>query len=284
VDCKPMLNQIAGWVKRRATRGVATAGLHFVQPNLRGYLVLIFFTGFVVCAAQKAHALEQKDTLQPQDGMVLIPAGKFMMGSAGGDPDERPVHEVELKAFFMEVHEVTNSLYKKFADATGNPLPAFWQPQLDKPDDPVVGVSWYDAQAYAAWAGKRLPTEAEWEYAARGGKSTGNYPWGDRPDSGAANFHSFGIAPVKSYPSNGYGLYDMTGNVWEWCADWYGNEYYAASSRKNPSGPPEDAKKVLRGGAWYCNANEVRTANRFYATPDAKSFNAGFRCAKDSSH
>ena len=115
---------------------------------------------------------------------------------------------------------------------TGHAKPDYWQPELDRSNDPVVGVSWEDARAYAAWAGKRLPTEAEWGYAARGGSMKGKYPWGDTPDINYANFKSFGILPVKSLKPNGYGIYDMIGNVWEWCTDWYDSEYYYASSKK----------------------------------------------------
>jgi formylglycine-generating enzyme required for sulfatase activity len=242
---------------------------------------LLVFMCCLLFIALTGPAAQSAETAKGSDEMVLIPAGKFMMGSTEGGADEQPVHEVQIKSFYIDMHEVTSAEYKKFADATGHPLPPFWYPELDKPDEPVVGVSWHDARDYAAWAGKRLPTEAEWEYAARGGKAGSRYPWGDAIDRDAANFSSFGIVPVKSFPANGYGLYDMIGNVWEWCADWYSSDYYATSSRKNPQGPPQDTFKVLRGGAWYCGPDEVRPANRFYAAPDAKSFNYGFRCARD---
>lgn len=236
------------------------------------YLILFIFLSGHVCQAAPAST----------DEMVFIPAGKFMMGSKDGEPDEQPVHEVEVKSFYIDVHEVTNGDYKRFADATGFSLPLFWKPDLDKPDEPVVGVTWHAAKAYAAWAGKRLPTEAEWEYAARGGKGSGKYPWGEALDAAFANVQSFGLLPVKSLKPNGYGLYDMIGNVWEWCSDWYGSDYYATSSRKNPEGAVEDTNRVLRGEAWYCGPDQARTANRFYASPDAQSFNIGFRCVMDS--
>ena len=213
--------------------------------------------------------------------MVLIPAGVYKMGFSQGDPDELPVHDVAVDSFYMDVHEVTNAEYKVFADSTKHPLPPFWHPEFDKPNEPVIGVSWYDAQAYAAWSGKRLPTEAELEYAARGGKKSAIYPWGDVPDAGAANFKSYGILPVKSFPANAYGLYDMAGNVWEWCSDWYGVDFYAVSPAANVTGPIEGELKVLRGGAWYCGPEEIRVANRFYATPDGRSFIVGFRCVRD---
>ena len=242
-------------------------------------LVAVFFFGCTGLAPRE-HASPTAGA--SPDAMALIPAGTFIMGSTDGDADEKPVHEVAVKSFYVDVHEVTNAQYKVFADATGRPLPPFWQPEFDKADEPVVGVSWHDAQAYATWAGKRLPAEAEWEYAARGGKRDVMYPWGNCLDTGAANFKSFGILPVMSFPANGFGLYDMAGNVWEWCADWYGADFYAVSPAANPAGPVDGVLKVLRGGAWYCGPDEVRAANRFYAMPDARSFNVGFRCAKDS--
>ncbi len=214
--------------------------------------------------------------------MVFVPGGTFVMGSTRGDPDERPAHEVNIKSFYIDVHEVTNRQYQKFLEETGHPKPDFWHPDLDRPEDPVVGVSWSDATAYVSWVKKRLPTEAEWEYAARGGAFNAKYSWGDEPNTQYANFSSFGIAPVKSFKPNGYGLYDMTGNVWEWCADWYGRNYYTESSTKNPKGPVTGTYKVLRGGAWYSNEAQVRVTNRYYSLPDARSFHIGFRCARSS--
>ncbi len=214
--------------------------------------------------------------------MALVPAGSFSMGSERGDEDEKPAHEVRMKAFYLDRHEVTNAEYGKFIEATGRRLPPFWKPELDRPDEPVVGVSWDDASAYASWAGKRLPTEAEWEYAARGGIRDALYPWGVNPDVSVANYRTFGILPVRSFRPNGYGLYDMAGNVWEWCSDWYDGGFYGVSPKENVTGPVTGALKVLRGGAWYCGPEEVRAANRFYSSPEARSFNIGFRCARDA--
>jgi iron(II)-dependent oxidoreductase len=212
--------------------------------------------------------------------MILLPGGKFIMGDEAGDLDEKPVHEIDIDSFYIDSHEVTVKQYKKFIEDKKHPKPAFWQPELDKPDDPVVGVSWQDAVDYALWAGKRLPTEAEWEYAARGGKLKGKYPWGDAAFAAFANYRSFGLLPVRSLKPNTYGIHDMIGNVWEWCADWYDSDYYSSSSSKNPKGPGIGTHKVLRGGAWYCDEREVRAGNRYYALPDAKSYNVGFRCVK----
>jgi len=217
----------------------------------------------------------------PYAGMILIPGSTFMMGDPEGEPDEQPAHKVVMAPFFLDIHEVTVSQYARFLAATGYPAPLFWNPELDRPDDPVVGVSWFDASAYAAWAGKRLPTEAEWEYACRGGTGT-RYPWGDEPRRSAANFESFGIMPVKSFAAHGFGLYDMAGNVWEWCNDWYDAGFYGHSPGDNPQGPAVGFHKVLRGGAWYCTAEAVRSANRFFAAPETQSFAIGFRCARDA--
>ena len=214
------------------------------------------------------------------EGMILIPGGTFIRGGPGGDNDEQPAREVSVETFFMDAHEVTVGQYRIFLAATGYPPPAFWHPDLDRSDDPVVGVTWFDAAAYASWAGKRLPTEAEWEYAARGAAQDPAVPGGGAAGQQTANIESFCIVPVKSFAANGYGLYDMTGNVWEWCADWYDSTYYTACSRTNPQGPVGGTHKVLRGGAWYCRPREARTANRYYSVPDAESFHIGFRCAR----
>jgi len=214
--------------------------------------------------------------------MVYLQGGDFLMGDDSGKTSERPVHTVTLSPFYIDACEVTVRQYAVFLEETGRETPAFWHPELDRPDDPVVGVSWYDAAAYAAWAGKRLPTEAEWEFAARGGKPGTTFPWGDDPDRKHANFSSPGIAPVKRFEPNGYGIYDMAGNVWEWCSDWYDETYYQVSPGGNPKGPVTGAFKILRGGAWYSNEEQVRTANRYYALPDSSSFHNGFRCVKSA--
>ncbi len=226
-------------------------------------------------------AAQHKDSVSNDDStMMLVPGGTFIMGAPDGDSDEKPQHEVYIDSFYIDEHEVTVRQYKKFMAATGHPKPLYWLPDYDKPDDPVVGVSWQDAVDYARWAGKRLPTEAEWEYAARGSNQQEPYPWGNTANTQNANYLSFGLLPVKSLKPNSYGIYDMIGNVWEWCADWYDSDYYATSPKRNPKGPLNGTHKVLRGGAWYCNEGEVRVANRYYALPNARSFNIGFRCVR----
>lgn len=309
-------------------------------------------------------------------GMVLIPAGEFMMGgdNSQASQDEYPKHKVRVHSFFMDATEVTNAQFKRFVDAThyitvaerkpdwnelrkslppGTPKPAdsllvpsslvfkstsgpvdlhdysqWWRwvkgadwkhPQgpsssiKGKENYPVVQVSWEDAQAYCKWAGKRLPTEAEWEYAARGGLQNEIYPWGNEPiNKGEPKANSWegnfpyrnekkdgyeGIAPVKSYKPNGYRLYDMSGNVWEWCNDWYDAKYYqtvANGITDDPKGPeksndPEDPytpKKSLRGGSFLCNdsyCSGYRVARRMKSSPDTGLEHTGFRCVKDVS-
>jgi formylglycine-generating enzyme len=178
-------------------------------------------------------------------------------------------------------------------EGTGSNIKQRWQ-------HPVVHVSWNDAQAYAAWAGKRLPTEAEWEYAARGGLVQKRFPWGDELEPGGRHAMNvwqgvfptrnteadgyFGTAPAKSYKANGYGLYQVTGNVWEWCWDGFDPSYYATSPRENPTGPERTDRRVMRGGSYLCHAsycNRYRTDSRSGNTPDSASTNIGFRCVRD---
>ncbi len=212
--------------------------------------------------------------------MTLIPAGTFSMGNETGNEDERPVHNVYVDAFYIDVAEVTCARYSRFLKETGYPSNQLWNPEYDRPDDPVVGVNWYDAAAFAKWAGKRLPTEAEWEKAARGGLIGDKYPWGDEITREKSNYNSFGTTLVKSYEPNGYGLYDIAGNVWEWCQDWYSKDYYKTTPKKNPSGPMFAERKVVRGGAWYNNESALQVYNRHKIYPDIGSFNIGFRCVK----
>ena len=243
-------------------------------------LQLYFLILCAGCISNSVQTRKVDASVIDHENMVPVPGGTYIMGSEGGDSDELPAHEVNIKPFYIDAHEVTNRQFREFLKETGHSKPGFWHPDLDRPEDPVVGVSWSDAVAYASWENKRLPTEAEWEYAARGGTFNKKYSWGDEPAIQYANFNSFGIAPVKSFKPNGYELYDMIGNIWEWCADWYGRDYYSISSGKNPKGPAIGTYKVLRGGAWYSNGQQVRVTNRYYSLPDARSFHVGFRCVR----
>ena len=240
------------------------------------------------------------------EGMVLIPAGKFQMGSNDGNFDEKPVHTVYVDAFYMDVYEVTNAQYKKFVDANpqwrkdqipsryhdGNYLKHWTGNSYGRGDHPVVYVSWYAAMAYAQWAGKRLSTEAEWERGARGGLSGKKYPWGDSINSSKAAYDVGGTTDVGTYPPNNYGLYDMAGNVWEWCLDEYQKDYYKISPQRNPIARVKsitdiisnftDIKKdrVLRGGSWDSNPRSLRVADRRGNSPTFTNLYFGFRCAR----
>ena len=219
-------------------------------------------------------------------GMVLVPAGDFLMGSSDGDLDEKPRREVFLDAFYIDEHEVTNADYKKFLKATKRRAPDYLDdPDLGKPDRPVVGVSFEDAAAYAEWVGKRLPTEAEWEKASRGTDGW-IYPWGNEFDIKKANKSGekdgypytagvgkflLGISP--------YGALNMSGNVWEWCADFYQENYYAVAPKENPKGPKKGVARVIRGGSWDNGSSQLRSSNRSAADIEAGRYDLGFRCA-----
>jgi len=247
------------------------------------YIIVIYSALFLLLMAACATAPVRKPVMEKDPvPMVLIPKTEFRMGADDGEPDERPAHPVKVNAFYMDIHEVTIAQYTKFLNETGLPKPDFWQPELDKPNDPVVGITWQEASAYAAWTGKRLPTEAEWECAARGVSGKNRFPWGQEPDVRFGNYNSFGIMPVMSFPQNSYNLYDLGGNVWEWCNDWYHNRYYTTSKKTVPQGPPSGTHKVLRGGAWYCTPQQVRCTNRYYSLPNARSFSVGFRCVRSA--
>jgi formylglycine-generating enzyme required for sulfatase activity len=226
---------------------------------------------------------------QVPDEMVLIPAGEFRMGKNSQSPsDWQPEHNVTIASYYMDKKEVTNKQYYDFCMATNTTLPQFWRMKefrsgMDFPDYPVVGVSYFDAEKYAKWCGKRLPTEAEWEYASRGGQEGKNFPNGDSADSTQINFGRKykGIIKTGSLPPNGYGLYDITGNVWEWTSDYYSDDYYSVSPAENPKGPDRGRFKVIRGGSWHSGAMCVQTYYRNGLSPSWVDFAVGFRCVKD---
>ena len=173
--------------------------------------------------------------------MVLVPEGDFLMGSTDEADDENPMHTVYIVIFYMDSYEVTNAQYQQFVRGTGHRQPAYWNnPRFNSPQQPVVGVNWFDATAYAVWAKKRLPTEAEWEKSAKGGLLGKMYPWGNSIDTSQACYDQGGNGKsslVEPYKGNSYGLYDTVGNAWEECADWYDPEYYSQSPRQHLRGP-----------------------------------------------
>jgi sulfatase modifying factor 1 len=226
--------------------------------------------------------------INPSAELVLIPAGEFLMGddSAG---DHSPAHRVYVDSFYMDKYEVTNAQYLAFCQATGHRLPEFWGMSgfrcgPDYPNHPVIGVSWSDAAQYARWCGQRLPTEAEWEYAARGGLAGMSFPNGDTlqpPDGNYNRSGKGGPVAVGSYPPNGFGLHDMQGNVVEWVADFYAPDYYSSSPHSNPQGPDHGRFRVIRGGGWHSGASCNKVYYRNALPPNWVDFNVGFRCAKD---
>ena len=273
------------------------------------FAVLVGFLVFAVGASPVG------DEAEIPAGMVLIPAGSFEMGSDDEDAlgDEQPVHTVHLDAFYMDEYEVTNAQFKAFVDANpewqkvasnerfhgfrylhhwnGNTYPS------GKANHPVVFVSWYAAMAYAAWAGKRLPTEAEWEYAARGGLEGKRYPWGNTLTHADAHYGGgdTDTIPVGQYAANSYGLYDMTGNVWEWCLDKYDADFYDAHNSRNPISGAVTLQEILdnfasvrirsfrvqRGGSWVNSARTyLRVAYRGRFSPVGTFDSYGFRCVK----
>ena len=257
------------------------------------------------------------------EGMVLIPEGEFQMGSdiKEAEENEKPVHTVYVDAFYIDIHEVTVGEYTRFVSETGlNPLPPWASERSPTDKHPVVGVSWHDAMAYAKWANKRLPTEAEWEKAARGGLSGVKYPWGNTdPDGTQCNYADKNTAdlvwnfdggeqritwadedvddgyifnaPVGSFLPNPYGLYDMAGNVWEWCLDEYIEDFYTDSPRENPIAGMDivdtidkslsiTTPRASRGGSYASASSEMRSAQRHGIYPRREYYNVGFRCVK----
>ena len=329
-------------------------------------LPLFFFVGCAVSSEERKEqevAASQPAEEQASKDMVWIPGGTFTMGTDNPDfPDAHPKHEVKVKGFWMDAHEVTNAEFAKFVKATGyvtiaerpldpkdfpgvpqeqlvsgsavfTPPPstvplndvlqwwkyeegASWKRPLGKnsniegkDQEPVVHICYTDAVAYCQWAKKRLPTEAEWEFAAQGGKGNNKFYWGNElkpggkwvanifqgtfPNKNTVEDGYPGIAPVKSFPANSYGLYDMEGNVWEWCSDFYRPDYYRESPKENPEGPkdsydPEEpgvVKRVQRGGSFLCSDEyciRYKAGGRGKGEISSGSNNLGFRCVSDA--
>ena len=254
---------------------------------------------------------------------VDLPAGEFIMGSPDGDDDERPVRRVRLEGYSLSAHPVTNAQYAEFVRNTGHhapdvrDLPSFVAPSAeaafrelaspyiwrggDLPRErglhPVTLVTHADAVTYCAWLGTRLgrnvrlPSEAEWERAARGGIDGRRFPWGDEIDPSRSNFlpdlglkRMRGTRPVGTYPPNPFGLHDMAGNVWEWVADWYQSDAYAGGDAINPTGPASGTLRVLRGGSWVTHdVLQLRCSHRHKVPPDTYAYSIGFRVAYSDS-
>jgi iron(II)-dependent oxidoreductase len=220
---------------------------------------------------------------------VTIPGGEFRMGQADGRDEERPVHPVTVGSFHLSRYQVTNADYDAFRRATGREAPPFREDaRFACPNQPVVGVSWFDAVAYCEWLTSvverkfRLPTEAEWERAARAGLDQFPYPWGDRTIFERENYHGRwreAPEPVGTSLPNGYGLFDMCENVHEWCSDWYDPGYYAVSPGVDPQGPPAGTRRASRGGAWRHHLKISRCAARSSIPPEFKYADYGFRVA-----
>jgi iron(II)-dependent oxidoreductase len=203
------------------------------------------------------------------------------MGDSRGK--DRPVHKVQVDGFYIDKYELTNAEYRVYLQQTGKPAPKYWEnTKYNGDDQPVVGVAWDEAMDYCRWAGKRLPTEAEWELAARGRDGT-LFPWGDVKSIAATNTRESKEGrplPVGSFAAgeSSLGLYDMSGNVWEWCYDWYAKDFYGDSPYRNPRGSDEGKEKVIRGGGW--NISIVDMARRKSVKPDQQYSSLGFRCAR----
>jgi formylglycine-generating enzyme required for sulfatase activity len=226
--------------------------------------------------------------------MVLIPAGSFTMGRTRETPDDktnmrpmilrddRPAHTVELDAFYIDAREVTQSEYARFVRAVGHRAPYHWKngrlPEGGA-DIAVHNVNWNDASAYCAWVGKRLPTEAEWERAARGGLEAQDYPSGDKLTPADARFNTpEGPGAVAQHKPNAFGLFDMAGNVAEWTSDWFERTWYEHSPASNPRGPTMGKYKIVRGGAWSDGPRRVTVFFRNWVRPTQTTPNIGFRC------
>jgi formylglycine-generating enzyme required for sulfatase activity len=289
-----------GAAHRRRRAGISLVkGLALILP-VAAALVLSSPFPPAARAAKRPPAGDLRDAL----GIVLepIPGGAFLMGARRGAADERPPHRVVVSPFLLGRTEVTVGQFRRFVEATGFVSDAeraktrSWRdPSFGQSDDhPVVNVSWNDAAAFCAWTGTRLPTEAEWEYAAGNGPAHTTFSWGNHlPEVPAGNViqdetvlpgHDDGYrfpAPVATYAANPMGLHDMTGNVEEWCADWYDDKWYSASPESNPRGPATGVFHVVRGGAWNSPARRLGITRRKRYAPNFRAAYIGFRVAAD---
>lgn len=225
-----------------------------------------------------------KDENKPKEkrGMIFLEGGLFDMGSLDGEFDELPVHKVFVNGFWLDKNLVTVKEYYMFCKSIGKEFPN--QPDWEFNELlPIVNVSWYDALEYAKWVGKRLPTEAEWEFASKAGVKCAKFKYSgsDNPDEVAwysKNCNS--PMPIATKKANCLGIYDLTGNVWEWTNDWYDAEYYNLRIENNPHGPTTGTEKVLRGGSYFNDSYLLRNTNRHKMAPKKWNSMTGFRCAK----
>lgn len=270
--------------------------LHRVDVR-EGFAELLAFLGVGASGPVGAEPAAGTVRLNPAEGLeyVWIPAGECWMGATPGDDDasenEKPRHRVRIsKGFWLGKTPVTVAAYKRFAAATGRGMPG--SPRFNQrwavDDHPIVNVTWKDAKAYCEWAGGRLPTEAEWEFAARAKKDGLRYPWGNtfNAENATCTQTGKGTTPVTRFPAQkDWGLHDMAGNVWEWVADWYGADYYATlpSDRpaQDPQGPLNGEWRGLRGGSWGSGVSHLRAAKRDAGKPDDRYDVAGFRVARE---
>ncbi len=247
----------------------------------------LFVAAFMAWAATVAASSKGADALPTHPASldwVRIQGGTFPMGATDLDPDCAPVHPVKVGSFEMSRTEVTREQYARFMKATSRPKPPHWDHELfARAGAPVIGVTWHDAEAFCRWAGGRLPTEAEWEFAARGPEGRA-YPWGaELPQASRAIFHldiGFGgTMPAGTKPAGATreGLHDLAGNAYEWCADWYDADYYRLSPTDAPKGPATGTMRVIRGGAWISFPDALRSASREKYPPGKSSTLIGFR-------
>lgn len=261
-------------------------------------------SAFQIDSTVKTYRPEHKDVTNVKPlltDMVIIEGGTFFRGSQDGNRDEMPRHQITLTSFAIDIHPVVNEQFVRFLEVMGGEKDSNHNDIIRLRDSrikrsggklsiesgyakhPVVGVTWYGAIAYAKWVGKRLPTEAEWETAARGGLENALYFTGEDIEKTQANFFSSDTIAVMSYAPNGYGLYDMAGNVYQWCHDWYGYNYYEVSIQEpeNPQGPLQGVYRVLRGGCWKSLKEDLRCSRRHRNNPGTVNSTYGFRCAAD---
>jgi sulfatase modifying factor 1 len=233
----------------------------------------------------------ETSALALEPSLIPIRAAWFLMGSSVGQDCERPIHRVWVDSFLLAATQVTNAEYQRFLSATGTVPPPFWRdPNFNHPQQPVTAVSWFEAAHYCEWVSSqtagvyRLPTEAEWELAARGGLEQKQFPWGDAPPQSLPDYSTrwqTGPERVACSAPNAFGLYDICDNVHEWCSDWYEPNYYALSPERNPPGPEPTKRKSSRGGSWRHHIKVARCSARSSIPPDFQYADYGFRVARD---